>query len=112
MQFVLEIDQHRPDRIIFEGKEVKVTAIGFSLIYLLAQHTGKVVDYEEILTELWKDEEDAIYHRLSYHLSNIKKNILKTRKYNDRDYIDSILMVIKGRGLMLNLREKELKITF
>ena len=109
---ILEIDIHRPDRIIFEGKEVKVTTIGFSLLYLLAQHTGKVVDYEDILNELWKDEEDAIYHRLSYHLSKIKKNILKTRKHNDRDYIDSIFMVIKGRGLMLNLREKELKITF
>ena len=40
---VLVIDQHRPDRIIFEGKEVKVTSIGFSLIYLLAQHRGQVV---------------------------------------------------------------------
>jgi len=109
---ILEINIHRPDRIIFEGKEVNVTTIGFSLIYLLAQHTGKVVDYEDILNELWKDEENAIYHRLSYHLSKIKKNILKTRKHHDTDYIDSVFIVIKGRGLMLNLREKELKITF
>jgi helicase len=112
LQPVLEIDIHRPDRIIFEGKEVNMTTIGFSLIYLLAQNTGKVVDYEDILNELWKDEENAIYHRLSYHLSKIKKNILKARKHNDTDYINSIFMVIKGRGLMLNLREKELKITF
>ena len=42
----------RPDRIIFLGKEVKLTAISFSLLYLLAQHREQVVNYEEILEEL------------------------------------------------------------
>jgi helicase len=35
---ILEIDQYRPDRIIFEGKEVKLTPLAFSLLYLLAQN--------------------------------------------------------------------------
>jgi len=42
---ILEIDSHRPDRIIFEGKEVKVTTIGFSLICLLAEYRGQVMSY-------------------------------------------------------------------
>ena len=109
-QAILQIDKRRPDRIIFEGKEIKVTTIGFSLLYLLAQHRGQVIIYDDILKTLWQDEEDAIYHRLSYHLSKIKKNILKILKEKNKAKIDSILMVIKGRGLMLNLREKELKI--
>ena len=76
---IVEIDTHRPDRIIFEGKEVKVTATEFSLIHLLAQHKGEVISYEEILKELWKDEKDvdAIYTRINYHICKIKKDILK-----------------------------------
>ena len=42
---ILEIDRHRPDRIIFEGKEVGVTATEFSLIHLLAQHHEQVMSY-------------------------------------------------------------------
>jgi helicase len=66
---VLEIDQHRPDRIIFEGKKIGVTSTEFSLIRFLAQHPEQVMSYDELLGELWKDEEDAIYNRVSFHLS-------------------------------------------
>jgi len=81
---ILEIDQHRPDRIIFEGKEVKVTTIGFSLICLLAQHREEVVGYEEILKEIWKKETDAIYTRINYHICKIKKDILKALNNKSR----------------------------
>jgi len=37
---------HRPDRIIFFGKEVKVTATDFSLIHLLAQHPEQVMSFD------------------------------------------------------------------
>jgi len=57
---LLEISQRRPDRIIFMGKEAKITAKGFSLLYFLAQHKQEVVSYNSILDELWKDEKDAI----------------------------------------------------
>ena len=43
---ILEIDPHRPDRIIFLGKEVKLTPLAFSLISLLAQNRGKVLTYD------------------------------------------------------------------
>ncbi|MCK5766870.1 MAG: winged helix-turn-helix domain-containing protein, partial [Candidatus Atribacteria bacterium] len=65
---ILEIDKRRPDRIIFEGKEIKVTAKEFSLIYLLAQNNNQVMIYDILLDELWKDEEDAIYNRVSFHI--------------------------------------------
>lgn len=53
LKTVLQIDILRPDRIIFEGKEVKVTTIGFSLICLLARHRGQVMIYEDITKKLW-----------------------------------------------------------
>jgi len=111
---ILEIDIHRPDRIIFEGKEVKVTTIGFSLIYLLAQHRGQVVGYEDILKELWKAETDAIYTRINYHICKIKKDILKALNNKSRyaKKIGNIFKIVPGRGLMLDIKEKELETNF
>jgi len=103
LQPVLEIDVHRPDRIIFEGKEVKVTAIGFS-----------VVGYKEILKELWEDETDAIYTRINYHICKIKKDILKVLNNKSRyaKKIRNIFKIVPGRGLMLDIKEKELETNF
>jgi len=111
---VLEISLHRPDRIIFMGKEVKVTTIGFSLLYLLAQHKGKVVSYEDILRKLWEDETDAIYTRINYHICKIKKDILKALNNKSRylKKIGNIFKIVPGRGLMLDIKEKELETNF
>ena len=109
---VLEISQRRPDRIIFMGKEFKVTTIGFSLLYLLAQHREKVVSYEEILKDLWKGEKDAIYTRINYHICKIRKDISKImdKKEDNTKKIENIFKAIPGRGLMLNIKEEELEI--
>lgn len=112
LKTVLQIDSYRPDRIIFEGKEIKVTARGFSLLYLLAQHNGQVISYDKLLDELWKDEEDAIYNRVSFHISKIRRTILKIigeSKTNKEKVID-IFVVVPGRGVMLKLKAEELKI--
>jgi len=107
---ILQIDKHRPDIIIFEGKKIKVTATEFSLIYLLAQYNGRVISYDELLDELWKNEEDAIYRRVNYHVFNIRKAILKTigETKTSIERIKNILVVVPGRGIMLNLKDKEL----
>jgi helicase len=114
LKTVLEISLHRPDRIIFEGKAFKVTTIGFSLLYLLAEHREKVVSYEEILKDLWKGEKDAIYTRINYHICKIRKDILKImdKKEDNTKKIENIFKAIPGRGLMLNIKEEELEINF
>ncbi|GAJ00197.1 unnamed protein product [marine sediment metagenome] len=111
---MLEISLHRPDRIIFEGKEVKVTTIGFSLLYLLAQHRGQVVSYKDILKKLWKDEDVAIYTQINYHICRIRKDISKAINNKSR-YVKKIRIIFKtvpGRGLMLDIKEKELETNF
>ncbi|MEN3189318.1 MAG: DEAD/DEAH box helicase [Atribacterota bacterium] len=111
-KIILEIDQHRPDRIIFEEKEIKLTPLAFSLIYLLAQNRGKVLSYNYISDTLWKEDKDATYHRLWYHLSNAKNNIIKRigKNKKNQNKIKNLLKVIRGRGLILNIEEKQLKI--
>lgn len=110
---ILEIDTHRPDRIIFMGEKIEITATEFSLIYLLARHNEQVMSYEELLKELWKDEEDAIYNRVSFHLSKIRRTILQIVGENkiSKEKLKYIFAVIPGRGSMLRLKAEEIKIS-
>jgi len=112
LQPVLEIDVHRPDRIIFMGKKIEVTATEFSLIHLLALNNGRVMSYDELIAELWGDEENAIYSRVSYHFSKIRSTILKTigKSKRNKEKVKNVFKVISRRGIMLNLEEDKLKI--
>jgi len=109
---ILEIDPHRPDRIIFEGKEIEVTAIEFSLIYLLAQNRGKILTHDDLLNTIWKENEDATYVQITYHLYKIRRVILKAigKNNKNKEKVKDILKVISRRGIMLNLEEDKLKI--
>ena len=109
---ILDIDPHRPDRIIFEGKEIEVTAIEFSLIHLLAQHPEQVMSYDELLDKLWKDEEDAIYNRVSFHISKVRRTILKIigKSKINKEKVKNIFTVVSKIGVMLKLKADQIKI--
>ena len=109
---LLEISQRRSDRIIFMGKEAKITAKGFSLLYFLAQHKQEVVSYDSILDEIWKDDEDAIYTRIISHIYKFRRKFLDTIGHNkdNKEKVKDIFKVISGRGIMLNINDKELHI--
>jgi len=109
---ILEIDLHRPDRIIFSGKEVKLTPLAFSLISLLAQNRGKVLTHDYLLGTIWKENEDATYVQVTFHLSKIRRFILKAIGNNKRNIekVKDIFKIISRRGIMLNLEEDKLKI--
>jgi helicase len=109
---ILEIDILRPDRIIFEGKEVKVTAIGFSLIHLLAQNRGKILTHNDLLETIWKRDGDATYVQITYHLYKIRRNILKIigKNKKNKEKVKDILKVVSRRGIMLNLAKNKLNI--
>ncbi len=112
LQLVLEIDAHRPDRIIFMREKIEVTATEFSLIHILAQHNEQVMSYDELIVELWGDNENAIYSRVSYHFSKIRSTILKTigKSKRNKEKVKNIFKVVSRRGIMLNLEEDKLKI--
>jgi len=109
---VLEISQQRSDRIIFMGKKAKITARGFSLLYFLAQHKKEVVSYDSILDEIWKDDEDAIYTRIISYIYKFRSKILDAIGHNkeNKEKVKDIFKVISGRGVMLNISDKELQI--
>jgi len=76
------------------GKEVILTTKGFSLIYLLTQRRGQLANYENILKKFWKDEDDAIYTRINYHICKIRKDISKDINNKSR-YIKKIGDIFK-----------------
>lgn len=112
MDDLIEIDQNRPDRIIFSGENIAISKTGFQLISLLARNKGKLLSYEEILDILWPSDEDATYHRLWYHLGKLRngmKDIIISRHKGDitpaeaGNYLkEKVLKVFPGRGLLLN----------
>lgn len=109
---ILQIDKHRPDRIIFLGKEAKLTPLAFSLVYLLAQNLGKVLSYNNLIDTLWKDEEDATYIQITFHLSKIRRAILTNIGNNqiNKERVKNIFKVVSRRGVMLNLEMEKLKL--
>lgn len=110
---ILEISQLRPDRIIFEGKEVKLTPLAFSLLYLLAQNPKEVLIYAYLINTIWKGSRDATYIQVTFHLSKIRRAVLKTICHNkkNRKKVKDIFKVVPRRGIMLNLEEDKLKIS-
>ena len=112
LQPLLQINRHRPDRIIFQGEEIKVTATEFSLIYLLAQNRGKILTHNDLLDTIWKRDRDATYVQIAYHLYKIRRNILKTigKNKKNKEKVKDILKVVSRRGIMLNLTKDKLKI--
>jgi len=110
---LLEISKHRPDRIIFMGEKIRVTATEFALICILARHNGRVLSYDELVYELWGDNENAIYSRVSYHFSKVRSTILKTigKSKKNKEKVKNIFKVVSRRGIMLNLKEDKLKVS-
>lgn len=110
---ILEIDHRHMDRIIFEGKEVKLTPLAFSLLYLLAQNPKEVLIYDYLINTIWKGSRDATYIQVTFHLSKIRRAVLKTICHNkkNRKKVKEIFKVVSRRGIMLNLEEDKLKIS-
>jgi len=106
---ILEIDIHRPDRIIFEGKEVEVTATEFSLIHLLVQHPKQVMSYEDIVKKLWGEETDAIYSRVNYHFSKIRSTILEAigKNKKNKEKVKNIFKVVSHYFRGYRKKQKE-----
>ena len=58
------------------------------------------MSYDELLDELWKYEEDAIYNRVSFHISKVRRSILKLigeSKIN-KEKVKNIFVVVPKRG--------------
>ena len=56
------------------------------------------MSYGELLDKFWKDEEDAIYNRVSFHFSKIRSTILKTIGQTKIISLDAVIQDIVSGG--------------
>ncbi len=99
----LLIEDRRPDRVVFYGKEVPITATELSLLRALAERPGQCVSYDEISQALWGDE---VYpavprDRIQVHGARLRSKLVAAAPQERRER--PIIANVSGRGYILNL---------
>ena len=58
-----------------EGKEIKLTAREFEILYLLAKHRGRVFSSEEIFERVWNEPSGGSNQTVMVHISNLRDKL-------------------------------------
>ncbi|HBX23058.1 MAG TPA: DNA-binding response regulator [Desulfotomaculum sp.] len=62
-------------RVFVEGKEVKLTATEYEVLYHLGSNAGKIITHEDLLTWVWGLEYRNELHYLRNYISSLRKKI-------------------------------------
>ncbi|SFG72308.1 two-component system, OmpR family, KDP operon response regulator KdpE [Desulfotomaculum arcticum] len=62
-------------RVFVKGIEVGLTATEYQVLYHLAQHAGKIIPHEDLLTWVWGPEYRNEVQYLRGYISNLRKKI-------------------------------------
>lgn len=60
-----------------EGVPIKLTALEFSILFLLASHPNRVFSSEEIFDRCWKMDNYVSYKTVMVHISNLREKLEK-----------------------------------
>ncbi|WP_373419710.1 response regulator transcription factor [Brevibacillus reuszeri] len=60
-----------------DGTPIKLTALEFSVLFLLASHPNRVFSSEEIFDRCWKMENYVSYKTVMVHISNLREKLEK-----------------------------------
>lgn len=86
----LSFDEHQVHR---EGREIRLSPIGWRLLEALARSSPTIVDPESLSFAVWGDNPPEA--------SNLKVQMFKLRKAVDKPFSTSIIETVKGRGYRL-----------
>jgi len=70
----LKIDKHS-HRVTANEREIKLTAIEFEILYLLAKNRGRVFGSEEIFERVWNESGAGSNKTVMVHISNLRDKI-------------------------------------
>lgn len=70
----LKVD-FRARQVFVNGVEVRLTALEYKLLALLARHAGMVLTHTHLLTEVWGPAYDDANHALRVHMAAIRQKI-------------------------------------
>jgi len=58
-----------------DGRKIRLTAIEYDLLRVLARHRGKVMTHRALLTEVWGPGYELDTATLRFHIANLRKKI-------------------------------------
>jgi two-component system KDP operon response regulator KdpE len=62
-------------RIFVKGREVRLTATEYQILYHLGCHAGRIITHEDLLTRVWGAEYRNELHYLRNYISSLRKKI-------------------------------------
>ncbi len=71
---LIDIDK-QSHTVSVEGKEIKLTAREFEILYLLAKHRGRVFSSEEIFERVWNEPGEGSNQTVMVHISNLRDKL-------------------------------------
>ncbi len=62
-------------RVLIRGKEIKMTALEYSLLKLFIRHAGKILTHRQILHEVWGPGSEERTHYLRVYITHLRQKI-------------------------------------
>jgi DNA-binding response OmpR family regulator len=75
----LRIDVDRRD-VVIKGKSIKLTAVEFRLLTYLARNAGKVLTFQQILTNVWGNEYQGSTDYVHVYVSHLRRKLEEDSK--------------------------------
>jgi DNA-binding response OmpR family regulator len=64
-------------QVLYQGREIPLTAREFDILYLLGSHPGRVFSSEEIYRLVWKEPDYGSNSTVTVHISNLREKLEK-----------------------------------
>jgi len=101
---VLLVDETRPGEIMLDGASIRLQENQYQLIYLLAEHAGQCVGYEDIYEALWGNS-IVEQNQIHFQKQKLKKAIELIVPKRDK-----LIKTISKRGFSLCLESHEVHV--
>ena len=80
------------NKVVIEGKEVKLTPIEFDILYLLASNAGRVFSTDEIFEKVWNEKVYEANNTVMVHIRRLRG------KMNEDERENKIITTVWGVG--------------
>lgn len=81
-------------RAVRGGREIDLTPTEFSVLEFLMRHAGQVVTRKMLCEHLWESDWEGSTNVIEVHITRMRSKL-------DRDFDDSIIKTVRGRGYVI-----------
>jgi len=101
---ILFIDRSHPGTVRWGDRTIVLTSKQFRQLVALAEAPGQCVPYDRLYQRMWSDGTAVEPQQIHYHKAQLLKRF---RQVLPPDRVKTLITVIAGEGLVLNLRPEE-----